>query len=246
MAANLDIFFSRKGAKNKYMIANSAEALENFAALRDTNAVSFIFESIMHPDYYYTIKEPSVAEFKDRGSKFIAYAYPVADVMEFKEKLSAIKKEHPKASHYCFAYRIGLDGTVYRVSDAGEPSGTAGRPILGQIDSKQLTNVLIIVVRYFGGTLLGVPGLINAYKSVAALALQLTDIVQKAVLIHYRLQFDYTQMNEVMKIVKQFDCVMLKQEMQLFCSMEIGVPKNRLEEVMNKLNDLRGVELEKF
>lgn len=200
----------------------------------------------MTPDSHYnTIEKPSVAECKDRGSKFIAYAYPIADVNEFKEKLAVIKKEHPKATHHCFAYRIGLDGNNYRVSDDGEPSGSAGRPILGQIDSKQLTNVLIIVVRYFGGTLLGVPGLINAYKSAAALALQLTPIVQKPVLVNYHLQFDYTQMNEVMKVVKHFDCVVLKQEIQLFCSMEIGVPKNRLDEVMGKLRDLRGVEVEK-
>jgi uncharacterized YigZ family protein len=205
--------------------------------------------------HYNTIEKPAVAEFKDRGSRFIAYVYPIANVNEFKEKLATIKKEHPKATHHCFAYRIGLDarpngssgrGNNYRVSDNGEPSGSAGRPILGQIDSKQLTNVLIIVVRYFGGTLLGVPGLINAYKSAAALALQVTPIVQKPVLINYRLQFDYTQMNEVMKLVKQFDCVLLKQEMQLFCSMEIGVPKNRLDEVMNKTMGLRGVEVEKI
>jgi uncharacterized YigZ family protein len=196
--------------------------------------------------FYYTIERPSVAEYKDRGSKFIAYAYPVADVTVFKEKLSAIKKEHPKATHHCFAYRIGLDGNNFRVSDDGEPSGSAGKPILGQIDSKQLTNVLIIVVRYFGGTLLGVPGLINAYRSAAALALQVIPIVQKPVLVNYRLQFDYTMMNEVMKVVKHFDCVVLKQDRQLFCSMEIGVPKNRLDEVMNKLKDLRGVGVEKF
>jgi uncharacterized YigZ family protein len=205
--------------------------------------------------HYNTIEKPAVAEFKDRGSRFIAYAYPIANVNEFKEKLAAIKKEHPKATHHCFAYRIGFDarpngssgrGNNYRVSDNGEPSGSAGRPILGQIDGKQLTNVLIIVVRYFGGTLLGIPGLINAYKSAAALALQVTAIVQKPVLVNYRLQFDYTQMNEVMKIVKQYDCVLLKQEMQLFCSMEIGVPKNRLDEVMNKTMGLRGVEVEKI
>jgi putative IMPACT (imprinted ancient) family translation regulator len=117
---------------------------------------------------------------------------------------------------------------------------------LVQIDSKQVTNVLIIVVRYFGGTLLGVPGLINAYKTAAALALQATVIVQKPVHINYRLQFDYTQMNEVMKVVKQFDCVVLKQETQLFCSLDIAVPKNRLVEVLNKLKDLRGVEMAKF
>ena len=195
---------------------------------------------------YNTIEKPSVAEFKDRGSKFIGYAFPITSVDEFKEKIAGIKKEHPKATHHCFAYRIGLDGNNFRVSDDGEPSGSAGRPILGQIDSKQLTNVLIIIVRYFGGTLLGVPGLINAYRSAAALALQVTPIVQKPVLFHYRLQFDYTQMNDVMKIVKHFDCVVVKQETQLFCLLEIGVPKNRLEEVLGKFKDLKGVEAEKF
>jgi uncharacterized YigZ family protein len=198
----------------------------------------------MIPDHYHTIEKPSTAEFKDRGSKFIAHAFPVTDVLDFKEKLAAIKKEHPKATHHCFAYRLGMDGNNYRVSDDGEPSGSAGRPILGQIDSKQVTNVLIIVVRYFGGTLLGVPGLINAYKTSALLALQANIIVQKPVLINYRLQFDYTIMNEVMKIVKQYDCVVLKQEIQLFCSLEIGVPKIRLEEVSGKWKDLRGLEAE--
>lgn len=197
-------------------------------------------------NYYNTIEKPSVAEFKDRGSKFLAYAYPVTDINDFKEKLAALKKEHPKAVHHCFAWRLGLDGNNFRVSDDGEPSGTAGRPILGQIDSKQLTNTAVIVVRYFGGTLLGVPGLINAYKTATALALQTTSVVQKPVLINYRLQFDYTQMNDVMRVVKQFDCLVLKQDTQLFCSMEIGVPKTFLNEVLSKLKDLRGVELERF
>lgn len=195
--------------------------------------------------HYNSISQPSTAEFKDRGSKFIAYAYPVTDVNDFKEKLAALKKEHPKAVHHCFAYRLGTDGNTFRVSDDGEPSGTAGRPILGQIDSKQLTNVVVIVVRYFGGTLLGVPGLINAYKSATALALQTTAIVQKPVLLNYRLQFDYTQMNEVMKVVKQFNCIVLKQDAQLFCSMEIGVPKISLTEVLSKLGEIRGVETER-
>ncbi|HEY8971071.1 MAG TPA: YigZ family protein, partial [Puia sp.] len=115
-------------------------------------------------DFYYTIEKEATAEFKDRGSKFIGYAIPVSSVDEFKEKLNEVKKLHPKATHHCFAYRLGLDGNVFRVSDDGEPSGSAGRPILGQIDSKELVNVLVVVVRYFGGTLLGVPGLINAYK----------------------------------------------------------------------------------
>lgn len=199
----------------------------------------------MTPDYFNTIEIPSTAEFKDRGSKFIAYAYPVADVNDFKEKLAVLKKEHPKAVHHCFAYRLGSSGTNYRASDDGEPSGTAGRPILGQIDSKQLTNVGVIVVRYFGGTLLGVPGLINAYKNASAMALQLTPVVQKPVLLIYRLQFDYTQMNEVMKVVKQFGCTVFKQDAQLFCSMEIGVPKSFLTEVLSKLGELRGAEVGK-
>lgn len=199
----------------------------------------------MIPDYYYTIETPSVAEFKDRGSKFIAYTFPVADTNQFKERLAEIKKEHPKAAHHCFAYRLGLDGNNFRVSDDGEPSGSAGRPILGQIDSKQMTNVLIVVVRYFGGTLLGVPGLINAYKTVASLALQVTPMVQKPVEINYALQFDYTIMNEVMMVVKQYNCSVIKQEIQLFCAMTIGIPKHRLDEILYKLNDIRGLAVEK-
>ena len=196
--------------------------------------------------YYNTIEKTAVAEYKDRGSKFLAYVYPLKELSDFKEKLAALKKEHPKAVHHCFAYRLGLDGNNYRVSDDGEPSGTAGRPILGQIDSRQLTNVLIVVVRYFGGTLLGVPGLINAYRTAASLALQITPVVQKPVLLPYRLQFDYTQMNDVMKVVKHFDCAVLKQETQLFCTIDIGIPKNRLDEVLFRLKELRGVEVEKF
>jgi uncharacterized YigZ family protein len=203
-------------------------------------------EAIKESEYYNTIEVPGTAEFKDRGSKFIAYAYPIAEVNDFKEKLAALKKEHPKAVHHCFAYRLGLDGNTFRVSDDGEPSGTAGRPILGQIDSKQATNILIVVVRYFGGTLLGVPGLINAYKMVSSMVLQVTAVVPKPILISYRVQFDYTQMNDVMKLLKQFECTVLKQETQLFCSVEIGVPKNRQEELLYKLRDLRGVEVEKI
>lgn len=196
--------------------------------------------------YYNTIQTTSFAEFSDRGSKFIAYSFPIKDVASFKEKLVALKKEHPKATHHCFAYRIGLDGTIFRSSDDGEPSGSAGRPILGQIDSKQLTDVLIVVVRYFGGTQLGIPGLINAYKNAASMALQVTPIVQLPVLKYFHLQFDYTKMNEVMMVVKQFDCVVQKQEMLLFCEMEVGVPMHYLEEVKNKWKDVVGVELEEI
>jgi uncharacterized YigZ family protein len=194
-------------------------------------------------DFYYTIERPSTAEFKDRGSKFIAYAFPIKTVEEFKARLQELKKEHPKATHHCFAYRLGLDGNTFRVSDDGEPSGTAGKPILGQIDSKSLTDVVIIVVRYFGGTMLGVPGLINAYKTAASLALQLTPVIQKAVEVIYKVRFDYTLMNQVMMVVKQYNCTVLAQEIQLFCEVKIGIPKNRMQEVISKLDDMKGVEL---
>ena len=198
----------------------------------------------MAPDFYYTIEQPAIAEFKERGSRFLAYCYPVASIDICKKHISVLKKEHPKAVHYCVAYRIGIDGLIFRVSDDGEPAGSAGRPILGQIDSKQLTNVMVVVVRYFGGTLLGVPGLINAYKTATSLALQLTPMVQKAVELNYELNFDYHQMNEVMIIVKQYHCTVLHQEAQLFVQLKIGIPKHRLEEVLNKLNELRDLRIE--
>ena len=194
-------------------------------------------------DFYYTIEKTATAEFKDRGSKFIGYAYPVKSVVEVKDRLNEIKKEHPKATHHCFAYRIGIDGNSHRVSDAGEPSGTAGRPILGQIDSKELVDVLVVVVRYFGGTLLGVPGLINAYKSAASLALQMTPMAQKPVEKEYRVQFDYTQINDIMTLVKQYNCRVVQQEMQLFCNMTLAIPRNRVAEVSYKLQDMRNVEI---
>ena len=196
-----------------------------------------------NPDYYQTIEKACFAEYKDRGSKFIAYAYPVQSTEDCKQYLQQLKKEHPKAVHHCFAYRLGWDGNLFRVSDDGEPSGTAGRPILGQIDSKQLTNLSVIVVRYFGGTLLGVPGLINAYKSATAMALQLIPIVQKPIEVLYELHFDYTLMNEVMMVIKQSCCSVAAQEMQLFCLLKIGIPKARLKEVLYKLKEIRMVEM---
>jgi uncharacterized YigZ family protein len=196
--------------------------------------------------FYHTIAQPSTAEFKDRGSKFIAFAQPVTTADEFKAILLQVKKEHPKAVHHCFAYRIGTDGNNFRVSDDGEPSGTAGKPILGQIDSRELINTSVIVVRYWGGTLLGVPGLINAYKTATALALQITPIIQKQVEIIYNLQFDYTQMNEVMMVMKQYNCTILQQEAQLFCQLKAGIPQNRCEEAVYKLQQLRGIELVKL
>lgn len=200
---------------------------------------------IIQPSFYNTVLQPAMAEFKDRGSKFLAYTFPIETTDDFKERLQELKKEHPKAVHHCFAYRIGTDGNTFRVSDDGEPSGTAGRPILGQIDSKQLTNVLVVVVRYFGGTLLGVPGLINAYKTATSLALQVTPIIQKPVEVKYSIEFDYTQMNEVMMVMKQYNCTIISNEVQLFCIIRAGVPVTRLQEVLYKLNEIPNARVEK-
>jgi uncharacterized YigZ family protein len=191
---------------------------------------------------YHTIEKPAVAEFRDRGSNFIAHAFPLQSTDEFKKKLKSLRAEHPKAAHHCFAWRIGLDATNFRAGDDGEPSGSAGRPILGQIDSRGLTDAAIVVVRYFGGTLLGVPGLIHAYRTASSLALQLTPIIEKPVLVMYRLHFDYTLMNDVMMVVKRFGCQLVQNEMQLFCNMTIGIPKDVLEACLLKLQDLYGVE----
>ncbi len=193
--------------------------------------------------YYKTIAKEGYAEFKDRGSRFLAYVYPINTVEDFKQQLGLLKKEHPKAVHHCFAYRLGLDNNVFRVSDDGEPSGTAGRPILGQIDSRGITNVAIIVVRYFGGTLLGVPGLINAYKTAASLALQVTPEVEKAIEKNFRIHCNYELLNDAMVILKQVGCTFHSIEQSLFCDIHAGIPINRLDAVLHKLNDIHGVEV---
>jgi uncharacterized YigZ family protein len=189
-------------------------------------------------DFYYTITQNAKAEFKVKGSNFIAYAYPLNSVEEFKTILKDVKKEHPKAVHHCFAYKLGIDGNNFRANDDGEPSGTAGKPILGQINSKDLTNILVIVVRYFGGTLLGVSGLINAYKTATTLVLQTTPIIQKPVEIIHEFQYDYTKINEVMTIVKQYNCTIIKHEQKLFCLLTISIPKARINEVFYKIKDI--------
>ena len=194
-------------------------------------------------DFYLTIEKESMAEFKDRGSRFLAYAFPVSSAADFKKRLRELKEDHPKAVHHCFAYRLGTDGNNFRSSDDGEPSGSAGKPILGQIDSKELVNMAIVVVRYFGGTLLGVPGLINAYKTSASFALQMNPIVKRPVTINYRLQFDYTILNDVMRIIKKNDCVILRQELQLFCMIETSIPRSQLELCVLQLKSLKSMEL---
>jgi uncharacterized YigZ family protein len=197
-------------------------------------------------NHYQTIERESIAEFKDRGSKFLGFAFPIESVDDFTKRLKNLKEEHPKAAHHCFAYRVGWDGNNFRAGDDGEPAGSAGKPILSQIDSKKLTNTAIVVVRYFGGTLLGVPGLINAYKMVSSLALQLTPIIEKSILVYYRLEFDYTLMNDVMMIVKKFGCTILENEAQLFCRMKIGVPKTDEELCIQKLSELYGLEVKQL
>lgn len=195
--------------------------------------------------HFTTIASPSQTEYKDRGSRFLAYAFPIASVEEFKKRLKALKEEHPKANHHCFAYRIGTDGNTFRASDDGEPSGSAGKPILGQLDSKGLTDAAVIVVRYFGGTLLGVPGLINAYKTATSLALQLAPAVEKAILVSYELEFDYTLLNDVMIYLKRYNAQVLQNEAQLFCRMVVGVPKAEENAFTDRINDLHGVSLRK-
>lgn len=197
-------------------------------------------------EFYYTIEQPATAEFKDRGSKFLAYLFPVNSAAAFKEILQNIKKEHPKAVHHCFAYRLGTDGNNFRSSDDGEPAGTAGKPILGQIDSRQLTDVAIIVVRYFGGTLLGVPGLINAYKSSAALAIQMVPAVKKSILVNYLLHFDYTNMNTVMQLIKNNNGEIMKQEAQLFCDFTVGIPVANSLNFENSLENIPAIESKKL
>ena len=194
-------------------------------------------------NFYNTVEQEGSAEFKDRGSRFTGYVFPFSKADDLKSILQKLKKEHIKAVHFCFAYRIGTDGNNFRSSDDGEPSGSAGKPILGQIDSKGLTDVLVVVVRYFGGTLLGVPGLINAYKTTASLVLQMVPSVQKAVLVRYNIQFDYTAVNDVISVLKQFNCVIIKQENQLFSSIEAGIPLDRKDEVLYRMSQLRNVDL---
>lgn len=190
---------------------------------------------------YRTIDRSAQAVFTDRGSRFIAHAFPAETPETFRTQLSAIKKEHPKAVHHCFAYRMGAAGDLFRCSDDGEPSGSAGRPILGQIDSRELTNTAVVVVRYFGGTLLGIPGLINAYKTSTSMVLQLLPIVRRNVEMRYALEFDYTCLDAVLTLLNAQTCSILKKELQLFCSITAGVPVHRETEFLEKLGRIQGI-----
>jgi len=152
-----------------------------------------------------------------------------------------LKKEHPKAVHHCYAYRLGADGTQYRANDDGEPSGSAGKPILGQIDSMGLINVLVVVVRYFGGTLLGVPGLINAYKTVTAQSLEHVPKTEQWIENMVDISFDYPAMGEVLYLLKQAEATIYKQDLQLFCEIKAGIPRMHSDTYVQRLSEIRGV-----
>jgi uncharacterized YigZ family protein len=192
---------------------------------------------------YKTILAPTEALLKDRGSKFLAFSFPANTTEEVKTRVQQLKKEHPKANHHCLAFRIGTEGLLFRASDDGEPSGSAGKPILGQIDSAGLTNVLVVVVRYFGGTLLGVPGLIHAYKTVAADCLARSEVIEKNIEFPLTVSFDYSLMNEVMQVCKQFDITIYQQETLLFCQFALGVPLQYKAAALNRLGDIRGLSI---
>lgn len=192
-------------------------------------------------DTYYTIETGVEGIFRDKGSKFIAYAYPFKDESKLKDIITELKAMHPKARHYCWAYRLTSDRNVFRLNDDGEPSGTAGRPILNVLLSKDITNVLVVVVRYFGGTLLGVPGLINAYKTATLNAMANAEIVEKTVNDVYRVAFEYLQMNEVMRILKEEQVAIVDQHFDNNCVIKIEIRKLQVNIVMKKMENLRDV-----
>ena len=188
-------------------------------------------------DQYRSIAAPSEGLFKDNGSRFIALAYPVETEEEVKAIVAGLKKEYHDARHHCFAYRLGYKGDVWRASDDGEPSGSAGRPILGQIDSLGLSDILVVVVRYFGGIKLGIPGLIRAYKTSTADALSSAQIVEKIACRHFRVQFDYLSMNAVMKVLKDMDLPQKAQSFGESCSLETSVRLAAVEDFIQKMGN---------
>ena len=199
---------------------------------------------MLFEDTYRTINQPSEGIFRDRGSKFIAYAYPFKSEEHLKERINDLKNQHTKARHYCYAYRLSTDRAVFRVNDDGEPSGTAGRPILNALLSNDLTNILMVVVRYFGGTLLGVPGLINAYKSATEDAIHQAVIIEKRVQDIYKVNFGYLQMNEVMKLIKDENLESFEQEFDLKCSISIAINQADINRIIDKLEFVENLELQ--
>ena len=189
-------------------------------------------------DTYKSIGAPSEGLFKDNGSRFIARAYPVESEAEIKEIVAALKKEYHDARHHCYAYRLGLDGEPWRANDDGEPSGSAGRPILGQIDSAGLSDILVVVIRYFGGIKLGIPGLIRAYKTSTAEALDKAGAADKTAGNRYRLTFSYDVLPQVMKILKDMDLKQKNQDFGTECSLETWVRLSSESDFTTKLSNI--------
>lgn len=188
-----------------------------------------------------TIETPSEGVFSDRGSKFLAYAFPVKSEEDVRKIIVDVKSRHPKARHHCWAFKLGQEKPFSKTNDDGEPAGSAGQPILNIILSNQLTDVLILVVRYFGGTLLGKPGLINAYKTASSEAVSAAKIIEISLVDIYLLEFSYPQINEVMKIVKEYNLHICRQSFDSHCEMEIGIPVSLTSTMIQKFVRLSGL-----
>ena len=193
----------------------------------------------MPADFYLTISKVSEGFYKEKGSKFLAFAYPVRNEEEVKEKLEALRKQFYDARHFCYAYIYGLEGENYRANDDGEPNHSAGDPILGQIKSKALTNTLVVVVRYFGGTKLGVGGLITAYKTAAFEALEQNEIIEKPITKRFKLVFPYEEMNEVQRLIKELDLEIGHQTFEMECSIQVEVLLSKIEIFESKVKLLQ-------
>ncbi|MCP4553310.1 MAG: YigZ family protein [Bacteroidetes bacterium] len=198
---------------------------------------------MLFEDTYKTISKESEGLFKDRGSKFIAKAYPVQTETQVKGYLESLRKEYHDARHHCYAYQLGFDKSTYRTNDDGEPSGTAGRPIFGQISSFDLTNVLIVVIRYFGGAKLGVSGLINAYKTASKEAILSTKIIIKTINYVYQIDYQYTEMNEVMKILKEYKLKPSQKRFDSECNLEFRVRKGESTTVYEKMSQVNNLNI---
>jgi len=190
-------------------------------------------------DIYKTIAFPSEEIlFKEKSSKFFGYAFPIQSEVEVKPIIDGLRKQHPHAVHYCYAYQIGTEKLVHRANDDGEPSNTAGMPIYGQIQSFGVTNVLIVVVRIFGGVKLGVGGLITAYKTAAQLTLESSEIIEKTIDIHYLVSFDYKNINKVMRVIKEKNIEIVSQKMEMSCEIEIITRKKNAEMIFDIFNSM--------
>jgi uncharacterized YigZ family protein len=195
----------------------------------------------MESDIYRTIKSPGEGVYKEKGSRFVSIALPFSDQEEIKPIIDKIRKEHHEARHHCYAYMIGHDRTIWRANDDGEPSGTAGRPILGQINSHMLTNILIVVSRYFGGTLLGVSGLINAYRTAAAAAIQNAQLAEMTLQEYYEIKYPYVSMNDVMRVIKEENVGQAAQSFEIECSILLNFRVSQKEKVLNRLSRIEGL-----